>query len=215
MTIKHKWTINKDVAKQNLRLDLTIRKYREDKGLSGASLCRLAGDLNPKTLTAVEKGRIKNPSMTTLLSIARGLSVSLADLFKSAETNIGSNLSVGSQKGAFQMDFQRQGIKMTSFTPLTHDFFCGKLLVAPKKELNEKLLNHPHSFYVSVLIGRFNIKIGTREFQFKEGENVFFNGAIAYSFFNPLHRESVLFMVTAPSFFNTFKTPKGTEIRKL
>jgi len=126
-----------------LELHRTIRDLRSRKGLSGIDLCRRAGDLDAKTLTAVEKGRIRNPSIKTLLSVARGLGVTVGDLFHQAEIRLDRNLYSGSQKGAFQMEFPQWGVRIVSFTPLIHDFFCGKLILAPKRKITEAVLHHP------------------------------------------------------------------------
>jgi transcriptional regulator with XRE-family HTH domain len=178
----------------------TIRRLREEKKLTGVALCRLAGDLDPRTLTAVEKGRIKNPSMKTLASVSRGLGVSIGDLFRQCEKELDRHLYLGSQKGAFQMDFSWCGVKMVSFTPFIEDFFCGKLILSPQRRVDETLLKHPRPFFISTLIGRLEITVEEKLFDLKEGENLFFNGMLKHSFYNPLHRESVLLMVTAPSF---------------
>jgi transcriptional regulator with XRE-family HTH domain len=186
---------------QELNLGATIRRLRQEKNLSGVELCRRAADLDPKTLTAVEKGRIRNPSIKTMLSISRGLTVTVADLFRQAEVGMDRNLYLGSQKGAFQIEFPWWGVKMVSFTPFIKDFFCGKLILAPKRRVDETLLKHPLPFFISTLIGRFEVTVEGKTLDLKEGDNLFFNGILKHSFHNPLHRESVLLMVTSPSFF--------------
>ncbi|MDP3921464.1 MAG: helix-turn-helix domain-containing protein [Candidatus Omnitrophota bacterium] len=186
--------------KASIELHRTVRRLRQAKGFSGVRLCREAGDLDPKTLTALEKGRIKNPSIRTLQSVSRGLSLSVSDLFREAELESESSYYLGSQKGEFQVDFPKRGIKIVSFTPFIRDFFCGKLLLGPRRRLADTLLKHPNPVFVSVLIGRFEVDVETRKATLKEGENLFFNGRLKHVFYNPLHRESVLLMVTAPSF---------------
>lgn len=186
--------------RETLDLSKTVRALRNTKGISGAELCRRAGDLDAKTLTAVEKGRIRNPSVKTLLSLARGLGITVADLFSRAEIELDRNFYAGSQKGAFKMEFPEWGVKVVSFTPFIKDFFCGKIILGPRCKINQGLINHPLPLFVSNLLGRFEIRIGDRQMQLKEGENLFLNGALQHSFFNPLQRESVMLLVTAPSF---------------
>ncbi len=187
-------------AATSIDLAGTVRRLRDEKNLSGVDLCKRAGDLNPKTLTAVEKGRIQNPSIQTLLSIARGLGVSVGDLFRQAEMDLEQYFSIGSQKGSFQIDFLRAGVKIVSFTPFMKDFFCGKWIVAAQQLVDGVLFQHPHPFFMSTLVGRFEFGVEGRKTNLKEGENIFFSGQMRYSFYNPLHRESVLLVVTAPSF---------------
>jgi transcriptional regulator with XRE-family HTH domain len=187
-------------VRQGMNLNRTVRILRELKKLSGAEVCRKAGDLDPRTLTALEKGRIKNPSIQTLESVARGLSLSVSELFKEAELRLDQFFYHGSQKGAYQMDFPSAGIKVVSFTPLMKDFFCGKFLIGARKKFDESFLKHSRPIFVSVLVGRVEVNVGGKAMALKEGENLFFNGIFKHAFYNPLERESVLLMVTAPSF---------------
>ena len=190
----------KNLIAEKVDINQTVRRVRQERGLNGVSLCERAGDLNPKTLTALEKGRIKNPSIKTLHSVARGLGLTISDLFRQAEMGIDRHFYVGSQKGAFQLDFPWQGIRAISFTPFIKNFFCGKLIFSAQRRLDETLLKHPLPIFVWTLVGRFEVKVEGKKLDLREGDNLFFNGILKHSFYNPLHRESVLLMVTAPSF---------------
>ncbi len=190
----------KSILEEKICLHETVRSLRRAKGLSGAELCRRAKNLDPRTLTAVEKGRIRNPSIQTLQSLARGLGISVSDLFRQSELAMERYFQHGSQKGTFQMEFPSLGVKIVSFTPFIENFFCGKLILASKKRLEESLLKHNLPLFVWTLVGRFEVDIEGKKFNLKEGDNLFFHGRWKYSFTNPLHRESVLLMVTAPSF---------------
>lgn len=195
-----KEAVDDSLAAQQINVPAIVRSLRQTKGLSGVELCRRAGDLDPKTLTALEKGRIKNPSIRTLESLARGLGVAVSDLFKQAELNVERNLWIGTQKGTLFIDFPQKGVKIVSFTPLIKEFFCGKLIFAPKITVDETLLNHPVPIYISSLVGRVELQVETQKVILNEGENIFFNGVLKHTFHNPLHKESSLLMVMAPSF---------------
>ena len=185
-----------------MKLDLygTLRRLRKEKNLSGVELCRRAGDLDPKTLTAVEKGRIHNPSIKTLQSLAKGLGVSVSDLFRQTEIGMEDYFCLGSQKGGFDLNFPKLGVKMVSFTPFMKEFFCGKLIISARRRLDDQVLHHPLPIFISCLIGRFEIVVEDKRALLKEGDNLFFNGTFRHSFQNLLRRDSVLLMVTAPSF---------------
>jgi len=189
------------VSDHSFVLGAKVRDLRMRKGLSGVELCRRAGNLDPKTLTAVEKGRIKNPSVKTLLSLARGLGVMVGDFFREIELEMGHSIHRGTQKGAFQVEFQKQGIKIVSFTPFIKDFFCGKIILSPKKKLTQTLLRHSSPLFVSSLIGRVELEVAEQKWDLREGDNLFFDGVLKHSLYNPLHRDAVLLIVTAPSFF--------------
>lgn len=184
-----------------LDIGRTVRSLREAKGMTGARLCRAAKDLDPRTLTAVEKGRIRNPSVKTLSSVARGLGMSVSELFRRAEARLERNLSFGNQKGTFSIDFPAKGVKITAFTPLVRDFFCGKMILAPRTRIDESILKHKAYWFVSGLLGRIEVTVEGEHFSITEGQNLFFNGFLRHSFYNPLHRESAILTVTAPLFF--------------
>jgi len=177
-----------------------IRALREEKKMSGVELCRQAGGMDPRLLNALEKGRIKNPSIQTLSRIARVLTVTLADFFTIAEAGREDAFSVGSQRGHFSMEFPAFGARMVSFTPFIKDFFCGKIFLGAKKKFDQKMLKHPRPQFISVMLGQFIIQAGDKKVHLREGQNLFFNGALAHTVTNPLHRESVLMLMTAPSF---------------
>ncbi len=177
-----------------------IRTLREEKKLSGAELCRQAGGMDPRLLNALEKGRIQNPSFQTLSRLARVLTVTLADFFTIAEARREECFSAGSQRGNFSMEFPSSGARIVSFTPFIKDFFCGKIFLGAKKKFDQGLLKHPCPQFVSVMLGQFIIQAGDKKIHLREGQNLFFNGALKHTVLNPLHRESVLMLVTAPSF---------------
>jgi len=57
----------------------TLRKLREQKGLTQEKLARLA-DLSNNTVIKIEAGKNKNPTLDTLKKIAQALDVSVDDL---------------------------------------------------------------------------------------------------------------------------------------
>lgn len=177
-----------------------IRTLRKEKKMSGVSLCAQSEGLDPRTLTALEKGRIKNPSIKTLQSAAKGLGVTVSELFRRAETLQDHYLYQGSQKGLCQLDFPLFGVRMVSFTPFVNDFFCGKLILGPRKKIDQTFLKSPLSIFVSVIFGRFEVVVESRPANLREGDNLFFNGILRHSFYNPLERESVMLFITSPSF---------------
>ena len=200
--VGEKW--NHEIRKRQKSYDLNlpdrIRHLRTVKQLTGVELCRRAGDLDPRTLTALEKGRIKNPSIKTLQSLSRGLNLPISDLFRDLELGSSRYFLRGSPKGEYHIDFPKLGVRLISFVPFIRDFFCGKMILAPRKTLGEGFLKQPIPIFISVLIGRFEITVEESKHPLKVGDNLFFNGHLRHSFCNPSQRESVLWLVTAPSF---------------
>lgn len=200
---KNKISQNKD--SERLNIGITIRHLREKKGLKGTELCRLGKELSPKTLTALEKGRIKNPSIVTLQAVAEGLGMTVSDLFRQAEMEKPAYFSLGSQKGLYEIDFAAHGVQLISFTPLAGDFFCGKLILESQKGFDEKLLGYAGAFFAMTLIGQFEGVIEGKKVILKEGDNLFFYGGMKFQISNTLQRNSTLLLVTVPSFLRTSK----------
>lgn len=184
-----------------IRIGEIVSGLRKEKQLSGAELCRRADGFDPRTLTAIEKGRIKNPSIKMLQMLACGLNVTVSDFFRRGEMEQDRYCFPGSKKGAYYADFPEWGVKVISFTPFIKDFFCGKIILAPQKSLHDHMFKHPSPLYVSTLIGRVEVTVEDKPYVLKEGDNLFFNGILKHSFHNPMRRDTVFLVVTAPSFF--------------
>lgn len=189
------------LSKTPERLDVgtAVLRIREEAGLSGAELCRRARDLDPKTLVAVEKGRIKNPSIATLQSLARGFGITVSEIFRRAEVLDERHFCFGTQKGIYKMDFTARGVQVVSFTPLAADFFCGKVILEAERGFDETLLFHKGVFFAMVTIGHVEGEAEGRKFSLREGESLYFRGGMRYRFQNPAQRNATLFLVTVPS----------------
>ena len=62
-------------------LSKNIRKFRQEKGLSQEKLARLA-NISLNTLTKIESGLSKEPTITTVFKIAKALRIKIDDLVK-------------------------------------------------------------------------------------------------------------------------------------
>ena len=188
---------------QKIDLGRKIRELREKVGMSGAELCRRSGGIDPRTLNAIEKGRIRTPSIDTLQAIAGGLGCLVRDLFTQAELKVGQNYHLGSSKGTFQIEFPKNGIKIISVIPAIPQFFCGKIILNAQGRVEEQFPVRSCPVFIEVIMGRVDFWIEDEKVTLKEGENILFNGGMEHKIHNPLNRESVLWMVTAPSFFRS------------
>ena len=182
-----------------LEIGSVVRRLREERGLSGAELCRRGKGIEPKTLTALEKGRIRNPSIATLEALAKGLGMTVSDLFRQAEFDQREYFSLGTPKGLYKIDLPSQGIQLVSFTPLMEGLFCGKMIFEGQKRFDEKLFSSGGAFFMMTLIGQFEGEIEGRKVILKEGDNLYFAGGMKFSLANALQRNSTLLFVTAPS----------------
>ena len=184
---------------ESLDVGHIVRRLREEKGLSGAELCRRGKGIEPKTLVALEKGRIRNPSIATLEALARGFGITVSDLFRQGELGDEKHFYLGTQKGAFRIDLAAKGVQLVSFTPLTEEFFCGKLLLESGRSFDETLFVQRGAFFVMVLVGQIEGVVEGRKIVLREGSNLFFSGEMRFCFANPFQRNATLSLVTTPS----------------
>src|SRR3989338_6492999 len=96
--------------KSTLSPGTAIRRRRELLGWKAIELSRRSG-LNPRTLDAIEKGRIESPSIRNLESVARALNVSVAALFSGAKSDLDRVFIGGNQKGQHTLEFPKNGFR--------------------------------------------------------------------------------------------------------
>lgn len=184
---------------KKLDLGRTLQRLRERAGLTGAELCRRSGGFDPRTLNAIEKGRIRNPSLENLQALSEGLGCLVRDLFTSAEMEVERNYHQGSAKGAFHIEFPKTGVRVLSLTPPNSHFFCGRLFLGPKRKVEGALLKRNSPVFFEVIMGRVEFMVEDKLVSLKEGENLFFDGRLRHSFRNALNREAVLWFVFLPA----------------
>ncbi len=199
MTKPQKDKPKKDRTLRPLSIGQIVRRLREEKGMSGVELCRRGKGIDPKTLVALEKGRIRNPSIATLEALAKGFRMTVSDLFRQAELDQREYFSLGSQKGICKIDLPSQGIQLVSFTPLMEELFCGKMILEGQKCFDEKMLGGGGAFFIMTLIGQFEGEIEGRKVALKEGDNLYFYGGMKFHLANTLQRNSTLLVVAVPS----------------
>jgi len=69
------------MSKEKQTIGETIRKYRQEKGISQDKLSKLA-DVAFHTVVKIESGDTPNPTIDTIKKIAAALGVSIDDLTK-------------------------------------------------------------------------------------------------------------------------------------
>jgi transcriptional regulator with XRE-family HTH domain len=64
----------------DINIAMTIKEIREEKGITQIELAKLCG-VQQATISDIERGKIKSPSVETAQRIARALGVTLENLF--------------------------------------------------------------------------------------------------------------------------------------
>lgn len=179
-----------------------IRERRQLLGWKAVDLAKRAG-VNPRTVNAVEKGRIRTPSLKNLESMSRVLGISLASLFSNNREENGSIFFSAGQKGHHTLDFKKEGFRVICYTPLVplvSDVFIGKVIVSGETEIKHEALPTRGMIFVQAIIGKLGLRFDGAEHLIREGNYVFFDGRFRHSFFNPQFREETFLLMTTPSF---------------
>lgn len=185
-----------------IQLGSAIRAIREQKGKKAIQIAKASG-IDPRTLAAIETGRIKNPSLNSIQAIAKALEVSPADIFFHCDLEKRENIYQGDQKGEFTVDFSAEKFKVVSLIPFTPDFFIGKILMSGDARIRANMFSVRGYFFVQVILGKLDVTVAQKKLVLKEGEHLLLNGKMPHQFVNPLHRETSFFLVTVPSFMNS------------
>ncbi len=176
-----------------------IRRHREILGWKAIELSRKSG-INPRTLDAIEKGRIESPSLRNLECLARALGVSTASLFSNHETDQDRFFLGGNQKGQHTLEFQKFGFRVVCYTPLVHHFFVGKIILKGETKIEHKILPTSGMIMAQVIMGKLSVHFEGKEHLIREGNYAFFDGCFPHYFYNPQYKECTFLLVTAPSF---------------
>lgn len=188
-----------------------IRQTRESLGWRAVELSRRSG-VNPRTLDAIEKGRIRSPSLHNLKSLTNALGVSMASLFTD-ECESERFFLGGNQKGQHILEFQKQGFRIVCYTPMVPHFFAGKVILKPETKIEHTTLPTSGMILVQVIMGKLAVHFEGKEHVIKEGNYGFFDGCFHHYFRNPHSKECTFLLVTAPSFLSPASGKNGLSKR--
>jgi XRE family transcriptional regulator, regulator of sulfur utilization len=179
-----------------------IRQKREQLGFKGVELAKRAG-INPGTLDAIEKGRIKSPSLKNLNSIACAMNISMAALFVNNTSGDGELFVGGNQKGQHTIEFPKEGLRIVSYVPIVPTYFIGKVIIKGETRIEHKTLPTSGMIFVQTIMGKISIEFEGKDYLIREGNYVFFDGCFQHSFYNPHYKESTFLLVSSPSFLSS------------
>jgi len=193
----------KEKVKSSIVPGQVVRYHRELLGWRAIELARRSG-INPRTLDAIEKGRIESPSLKSLEAIACALSISVASLFSRRESPDGRGIFIGgNQKGQHTLEFPKDGFRVVCYTPLIPNFFAGKIILKGETRIEHKVLPTSGVIFAQAIMGKLSIQFDGKDHLIREGNYVFFDGCFPHSYYNPQFKESTFLLVTSPSFLTS------------
>jgi len=155
--------------------------------------------IDPRTLNAIEMGRIRNPSIDRLRALAGGLNLSLTQLLDRYESDSPENFIQGSPAGIFTMDFGAKGYKFISYTPPISEMFCGKLVLKGKRRFEPLQFRDASLIFIQIIYGKLLVTCNGSERPLREGETLLFNGGNSFKFSNPLVRDTSILFIATPT----------------
>jgi len=187
----------------------SLNYYRKKQGFSLAELSLKSG-VKLATLSAIERGRIHNPSPQKVHRIAAALEVSSDCLF--SEPGATPRLYKGNLKGFVEFKFKTLGLSLVSYTPLMSELFIGKGVLKAKHSLDFQHFPRVSLTFIEVIIGKLQMMEQNKKLFITEGENVSLHSPLEYVLENPYQmKETSFLIVTRPSLINANLSNPATQ----
>lgn len=193
----------------HIPIGAVLRQIRLAHGLTQVTLAKQSG-IDPRTITAIEKGRILNPSLINLKRLTQALGITLRDLFGRLEAEESSSLWVGNQSGEFEIDLPHQHARLISYLPPNMPFGAGKLILGSKGKIDPTTFPLVGTLFLQVVLGKMELNLEGREILLREGQNCFFNGRLRYTLSNPVWRAATALLFCATPFHKEEGIRKNT-----
>ena len=196
--IAEKGLVHKEVDDLIEDIGKKIRELRKQQDISLRQLSRRTG-LSNSLLSQVENSKI-SPSISTLDKIARALEVSIVQFFEDVKIK---EISITRQD---QRRIVPSGKKGISFEMLTKRVTNKKLqpMLLKMKAGNstlQKPCHHEGEEFCMVLSGKVELNFGNRKYILEEGDSVYLDASLAYSWKNICNEEVEAIWVTTPPTF--------------
>lgn len=185
-------------AENEIPLGRTIRELRVKRGLAQIELAKKTG-IDPRTMAAIENGRIVTPSLASLKQIAACLDTPLKNLFGRAEAQAPGSFFIVNQRGEYTLEWPRQKFRIVSYLPKTSPFFAGKIILESRGLCDSQALPFVGQVFLQVIFGKMQLVLEGNEHYLKEGQNILFDGRLSYAFSNPTLREATALIAASPS----------------
>ena len=175
-----------------------IREIRLRQRRKARDVAKRIG-IDPRALNAIEKGRIRNPSLDRLAEISDALGMSLTQLLTLYEGKKPGRFAEGNSIGEFTMNYGKKGFRLISYTPPIREMFCWKMILSGKKQIDPAKFSLPVMIFIQIIIGKLIVTYQDREIVLKEGKTLLLNGAFDFGFYNPTQRDTSFLFFTSPA----------------
>lgn len=155
-------------------LGMRIRETREKSGMSLRKLAKEVG-VSPSFISQVEQNKAQ-PSINSLQKIASVLGISVATL-------MGEKAAVA--RGKKKVDFsQFAGVEVKRLVPNSANLEPCLFTLSPGGSSGEIQTTNTGEEFVLLLNGNVELTLNGKNYELKEGDNIYFNSSVPHSFRN-------------------------------
>ncbi len=187
-----------------------VVELRRRRGFGVSELARLVG-VSPSLISQIERGQSR-PSVATLFSLARALSVPVDAFFPEEESGRRAGDAEASEvrelapgwaiptelphrylvrRGERSTLEIKGGVRWERLTPTSLDWIDFlELVYAPDAESDRELYRHPGIEMVMLLEGRLDIFVGFEKYELGAGDSMAFPSSIPHRYVNPTNEVS-------------------------
>jgi len=183
----------------SLPIGKVLRMIRTQRNLTQVKLAELSG-IDFRTIEAIEKGRIRNPSFPKLKKLCEALGLTLRNFFGILEGESARHLVTGTPRGEFTLEYPKNRFRIISYIPQHAHFFVGKLILESKGQVDSQSIPFPGMVFCQVILGKLDLLLEGKESLLKEGNTAFFDARLNFRIGNPQMKDATAFLIANPSF---------------
>ncbi len=150
-------------------------------------------------LRRLETSRFDEITVRELRKVSELLRVPMSDFSDESGTQTAGPVFGKGGENPVEIKGVQRGCKIYSLTPLRRDLFIGKLFLPSREALSRAMFPQTSIVFLQSLLGIFYFETSTVGYEVRESNHLLFRANSDFKVWNPLSRDSVALLVTAPS----------------
>ena len=162
----------------------------------------LKTEVNEKNLHNIISGRVRDPAGEKLVKIADAFGISMPEFMARAMAEDLGNLYICGFADRKFIDYPQHGFSIHSLTPKARcqrDFFCGKMIIKPFKDLRKWQFTTNSTVFIEVESGTLEFIYGNHKRTVHANETLYFDAGVPHKIKNTDSIEARLLIITSPS----------------
>ena len=179
-----------------MKIGKIIRHLRLEKNIKLQQLAQMAS-ISIGALSQIERD-ISNPSLATLVKIAKSLNVPIMTLFLDSEKKLDSKVVIIRDKERKKIvvpELETIYEPLSPFKDVKAEFILARMEEGKKQKV---LVTHEGEEHIYVIKGVLEIRIGKETFVLKEGDSIYFKSSFGHAFRNAGKGEMIAVIAASP-----------------